>query len=74
MVVGVSERLLGGRAVKIVRYLELPLDLGVGTSRKQPLTRTLGLQIAQSRSYLYTLRPKVGIFYVLGAIGEGIGR
>ena len=30
---------------------------------------TLGLQIAQSRSYLYTLRPKVGIIYILGAMG-----
>ena len=30
---------------------------------------TLGLQIAQSRSYLYTLRPKVGIICILGALG-----
>ena len=29
---------------------------------------TLGLQIAQSRSYLYTSRPNVGIIYVLGAM------
>ena len=33
----------------------------------EPLS--LGLQIAQSRSYLYTLRPKVGIIYILGAMG-----
>ena len=32
-------------------------------------TLTLGLQIAQSRSYLYTLGPKVGIIYILGALG-----
>ena len=29
---------------------------------------TLVLQIAQSGSYLYTLRPIVGIIYILGAI------
>ena len=32
---------------------------------------SLGLQMAQSRSCLYTLRPKVGIIYTLGAIGIG---
>ena len=32
---------------------------------------TLGLQIAQSRSYLCTLGPKVSIIYILGALGEG---
>ena len=30
---------------------------------------TLGIQIAQSRSDLYTLRPKLSIIYVLGAMG-----
>ena len=30
---------------------------------------SLGLQIAQSRSYLYTLGPQVGIMYILGALG-----
>ena len=30
---------------------------------------SLRLQVAQSRSYLYTLRPKVGIIYILGAPG-----
>ena len=30
---------------------------------------TLGLQIAQSRAYLYTLGPKVGLIYMLGASG-----
>ena len=30
--------------------------------------QTLGLQIAQSRSYLDTSGPKVGIIYVLGAL------
>ena len=30
------------------------------------------LQIAVSRSCLYTLRPKVGIIYILGAMGFGI--
>ena len=30
---------------------------------------TLGLQIAQSRSYLCTVGPKVGIIYVLGLLG-----
>ena len=34
-------------------------------------TGTLGLQIAQSRSYSYALRPKVGIMYIFGAMGEG---
>ena len=32
---------------------------------------SLGLQIAQSRSCLYTLSAKVGIYYILGAIGYG---
>ena len=32
-------------------------------------TISLGLQIAQSRSYLYTLGPKVGNIYILGALG-----
>ena len=31
--------------------------------------QTLGLQTAQSRSYLYTLGPKVGTIYVLEALG-----
>ena len=30
---------------------------------------TLGIQIAQSRSHLYTLGPKVGIICILGALG-----
>ena len=30
---------------------------------------SLRLQIAQSRSYLHTLGPKVGIIYVRGALG-----
>ena len=30
---------------------------------------TLGLQIGQSRPYLHTLRPKVGIIYIHGAPG-----
>ena len=34
-----------------------------------PQPPTLGLQIAPSRSYLHTLGPKVGIIYVLGALG-----
>ena len=33
------------------------------------LLRSLVQQIAQSRSYLYTLGPKVGIIYMLGALG-----
>ena len=33
---------------------------------------TLRLQIAQSRSYLYTLGPKVGIMYILGALRIGV--
>ena len=37
--------------------------------RPKPFFFTLGLQIAQSRSYLYTLRPKVCIVYILGAMG-----
>ena len=32
---------------------------------------SLRLQIAQSRSYLYTLGPKVGVIYILGAVGYG---
>ena len=39
-------------------------------SPKSPSTQTMGLQIAQSRSYLYTLGPKVGIIHVLGALGK----
>ena len=34
---------------------------------------SLGLQIAQSRSYLHSLGPKVGIIYILGALGFGFG-
>ena len=34
-----------------------------------PEAFSLGLQIAQSRSYMYTLGPKVGIVYILGALG-----
>ena len=36
-----------------------------------PGKRTLRPQITQSRSYLYTLGHKVGIIYILGALGEG---
>ena len=35
------------------------------------VTLTLGLQIAQSRSYLHTAGPKVGIIYILGVTGVG---
>ena len=35
------------------------------------LSFSLGLQIAQSKSYLCTLEPKLGIVYVLGALGFG---
>ena len=35
------------------------------------IQKTLGLQIAQSRSYLCTLGRKVGIIYILGAPGKG---
>ena len=31
----------------------------------------LGLQIAQSRSYLYSLGPKVSVIYILAALGHG---
>ena len=34
---------------------------------------SLGLQIAQSREYLHTLGPKVGILYILGALGLWFG-
>ena len=34
--------------------------------------RTLGLQIAQNRLYVYFLGRKVGIIYILGALGLGI--
>ena len=43
---------------------------GVGHLYLLHPTRALGLQIAQSRSYLYTLGLKVGIVYVLGAPGQ----
>ena len=32
--------------------------------------KALVLQTAQSRSYLHTLRPKVGVIYILGAAGN----
>ena len=35
-----------------------------------PPIPTLGLQIAQSRPYLHTLGPKVGIAYIIGAPGQ----
>ena len=34
---------------------------------------TLGLQIAQSRPYLHTLGPKVGLIYIDGAPGLWLG-
>ena len=43
---------------------------GVGGAGKR---LSLGLQLAQSRSYVYTLGPKVGIISVLGALLEGSG-
>ena len=33
---------------------------------------SLGLQIAQSRSYLQTLHPKVGTIFILGALGYSL--
>ena len=36
------------------------------------MSLTLRLQIAQSRSYVCTLGPKVGILYILGAPGLGL--
>ena len=36
------------------------------------LPKSLGLQIAKSRSYFHTLGPKVGIIYILGALGNGM--
>ena len=38
-------------------------------ARENTLTVPLILQIAQNRSYLHMLGPKVGIIYILGAIG-----
>ena len=38
---------------------------------KVPTSLSLGLQLAQSRSYFHTLRPKVSIIYILGALGYG---
>ena len=38
-------------------------------SPEGPGTLSLGLQIAQSRPYLHTLGPKVGIIYIHGALG-----
>ena len=39
-----------------------------------PLPHFLGLQVAHNRSYLCTVGPKVGIVYILGALGIVSGR
>ena len=43
--------------------------MGYQAFERSAFALALGLQIAQSRSYLYTLGPKVGIIYLLGALG-----
>ena len=46
------------------------LRMGLPMACYGGLFQTLGLQIAQSRSYLHTLGPKVGIIYIHGALGK----
>ena len=53
---------------------DAPPDCSEGAGGSLRRTRclfvvSLGLQIAESRSYLYTLGPKVDISYILGAPG-----
>ena len=43
---------------------------GRAATHGDPGHQTLGLRMAQSRSDLYTLGPKVGITYILGAPGK----
>ena len=43
--------------------------LGPGFLEVWDYSIIVGLQIAQSRSYLHTLGPKVGIIYIHGALG-----
>ena len=52
-------------------HMHVPAAVHTATSNQEPIkvTISLGLQIAQTRSYSYTLGPKVGIIYVLGALG-----
>ena len=70
--------LLGNGTVKVGSMQELYLLISglvsLLTNRlnsKRPVweTITVGLQIAQTRSYLYTLGPKIRILYILGAPG-----
>ena len=49
--------------------LEVPLQVSTKRLFEPYLCLLLGLQIAQGRSYLYTLGPKVGIIYIRGALG-----
>ena len=45
-------------------------DLCFGNSGRMPYYRSIGLQIAQNRSYLDTLGLKVRVVYMLGALGN----
>ena len=45
--------------------------LPAGSAWSMEGSYTLGLQIAQSRSYLQTLSPKVGTICILGTLGIG---
>ena len=56
-----------GETRELPRYLLKEDSLRV--MKRHPIS--LALQIAQSRSYLHTLEPKVGIIHILGALGCG---
>ena len=61
-------RLHGAFGTVCGQVLWQPQNLGPRGGPEEGVT--LGLQIAQSRSYLYTLGPKVGIICILGALGS----
>ena len=66
-----SARRLRGTAADVPRKLRSCLCIASLITLRP--TTTLGLQIAQSRSYLCTLGPKVGIICILGALGPETG-
>ena len=63
--------MLGSKKTFILLLARLESPIGTGCLVELLLagSLSLGLHIAQSRQYFYTLGPKVGIIYILGALG-----
>ena len=66
-----TQYLVWGLRFKNRTYLGLLGALNIGFRIQEASSLSFGLQIAQSRSYLHTLAPKVGTIYILGALGFG---